>query len=125
MTFKVCFVYDDEVDYSLLRRFCEERSIKYKSRPFNSSKYEIDRENIIRLPAIHIIQDKICIDTVYPSVEALDAVECYYTEYAKIQRLRYRIMKRIGRWLFGSRSLKTDSLLSKSRVSTNNQDGRN
>lgn len=119
MTFQICFVYDDEVDYRVLRQFCEERSIKYKARRFNSSKYEIDRENIVRLPAVHIIQNKICLETVYPSIEALDTVERYYNDYAKMEMLRYRIMKRIGRWLFGTRSLKTDSPLSRSRVPTN------
>jgi hypothetical protein len=118
MTFQICFVYDQELDYAILREFCEEHGIKYKARPFNSSKYDIDRDNIIRLPAIHIIHNKICLETVYPGIEALNKVENYYTHYARLQRIRYITMNRIGRWLFGRSSLKTDSMISNPRLST-------
>lgn len=118
MTFQICFVYNDEVDYAVLRKFCEERSIKYKARAFNSSRYDIDRDNIVRLPAVHIIHHGICLETVYPSVEALHVVETYYTHYARLQRRRYITMKRIAKWLFGRSSLKTDSQVHSPNVST-------
>lgn len=119
MTFQICFVYDEEVDYTLLRKLCEQHGIKYKARSFNSSRYVMDRENIVRLPAIHIIESEFCLETVYPSIRALDAVEYHYTHYNIRQERKYKTWKRIGRWLFGRDSLKTDSPLTRSVVSTN------
>lgn len=79
----------------------------------------MDRENIVRLPAIHIIEDKTWVETIYPSIQALNIIERYYTQYVRLQRKRHNTLKRIGNWLFGRRSLKTDSFFSNSSVSTN------
>ena len=118
MTFTVCFVYKDEVDYAFLRDFCEHRGIEYDSRYFNSYKYKIDRENIIRLPAIHVIEDNSWIDTVYPSVQSVEKIDKYYDDYISRKRRNAVTWKRIGRWIFGRRSLKTDSMPLRPRVSS-------
>lgn len=118
MTFTVCFVYKDEMDYAVLREFCEQRGIKYKARYFNSFKYLIDRDFIARLPAIHIIDDKNWQETVYPSFEAMQKIERYYFDYLARHKKRAMTWKRIGGWFFGRRSLKTDSPPARPRISS-------
>ena len=118
MTFTVCFVYNEETDYTVLREFCEQRRIKYKARYFNSSKYSNDRDCIVRLPAIHILEDNALEDTVYPGFEAMQKIEKYYYDYLTRRKKRVRIWKRIGRWFFGRQSLKTDSPPLRPRVSS-------
>lgn len=118
MPFTVCFVYKEETDYALLREFCEQRGIRYKSRYFDSYKYSNDREYISRLPAIHIIEDRGWQETVYPGIDAITKIEKYYSDYIVYCKKRAVIWKRIGKWFFGRRSLKTDSPPFRPRVSS-------
>lgn len=118
MTFTVCFVYAEDTDYAFLREFCEERSIIYKDRYFNSSKHSLDRDYILRLPAIHILANNVWKETVYPGFDAIQKIEQHYSTYMERRMKTSALWKTIRKWMTGYHSLKTDSLTSRPRLSS-------
>lgn len=64
--------------YLLLKEFCDEIGIQFLTRPYDSDRYAQDRDNIERLPAIHIYESGKRERTVYTNTRPFQHIEEVY-----------------------------------------------
>lgn len=98
--------------------FCSSRDIAVKLRHYDTIEFEEDRDIIVRLPAIHIYKRNGYSDTIYPDFKPVQILALEYEKFQleelekeskrQIWEARLKHLKSIFR------SLKTDSVLSKS-----------
>jgi hypothetical protein len=84
--FRVCFVYldpQDKYDPSLkaVREFCENNHIAVYPRPYNSTRYDEDGEEIAQLPAYHMYVDGYYHETFYPDTHPIQKINAYIVRW--------------------------------------------
>jgi len=120
---EIHYVHDSNVDTNdpVLRKileFCDSRDIAIKLRPFNPTEYDEDKDFITKLPAFNIYKRKEYQDTIYPDFKPIQFLTLEFEKFQleefereskkQIWEARLKHLKSIFR------SLKTDSMLSKS-----------
>ena len=85
----IVYVTLDSIDTDVdIFDFCKEKGIRFSSRLYDSEKYQHDRYEIYRLPAIHIYLKNVFQATVYPNEEPITSIESYITKYENVQKAR-------------------------------------
>ena len=107
-------VYLDDPILRELNKYCKSVNILLKVRVFDSFNNEYDRENIIKLPAIHIYNNKKYYDTYYPDECCVQRISLIHNKL-ELEELEYLAKKQIWderlkyiKRLF-QKTLKTDS----------------
>jgi hypothetical protein len=78
----IVYVMDDSNTYDLeISKYCNNNYFRFTARPFNSVKYSDDRNNIEKLPAIHIYLERGYMNTLYPSEKIFHRIETCINEY--------------------------------------------
>jgi hypothetical protein len=101
----IVYVMDDSNTYdSEISKYCNNNSLRFTARAYNSVKYSDDRNNIEQLPAIHIYLERGYMNTLYPSEKIFSRIETYMNEYKARRRQQKKwkdtllsLFKRFGR----------------------------
>ncbi len=73
----------DSMDATIkeIRHFCNDSALVFESRAYDSWKFKQDRDEILRLPALHIAVNGLWQRTFYPNTRPLQHIEEVVNEY--------------------------------------------
>ncbi len=75
----------------MIRDFCNDSNILFESRAYDSWRYKQDRDEVLRLPALHITANGLWMRTFYPNTRPLQHIEEVVNEYlANLEKKRER-----------------------------------
>lgn len=74
-----------------IRDYCNDSALIFESRTYDSWKYKQDRDEILRLPALHIAVNGLWCRTFYPNTRPLQHIEEVVNEYlARLEKKRLK-----------------------------------